>query len=281
MQRGMKYIDSSAPSRSLIEFASEMLSSYKSIHQMAYALALRDFSIQYRQSLIGIGWALLPPIIAAVGVHTAIKSQILSLQTPDMPLAIYIIIGTIVWQVFSEAVNTTVQSFNRMKPIISKMHIPLESLFLSRLYQGLVGIALRIVFIVAVVLWFNYEVSPKLALGLFLMIPLSVFGSVIGLMLAPFGLMLQDIVRGLQVFFAGLFFITPVVYVPAKSGFLGVIHQYNPIFWFIDTIRHFSVDQPSVFTGYALAVSYALPFVVLAMIIFARTALPHAIERMG
>jgi len=117
----------------LMAMASDILKS----HSLGLRLAKRNIKALYRQSLLGYFWSLIPPLVTSF-VWILLNSQkVVSIEISDVPYPLFVIVGTILWQVFAESVIAPLKSVGQGKSILTKINFPRESLILSGIYEVL------------------------------------------------------------------------------------------------------------------------------------------------
>ena len=73
--------------------------------ELSVALAQRDISAMYRQSILGYAWAFLP-VLATTGIFLILRSGgAFETGEAKIPYPVYLLTGSILWQVFADAVN--------------------------------------------------------------------------------------------------------------------------------------------------------------------------------
>lgn len=261
--------------------AGAMLRDLRAARELGWRLFVRDVSAQYRQSLLGLLWALLPALATGL-VFIALQSQrVLGLGETQIPYPVYVLLGTTFWQVFVEALNAPLKSVTAAKPILARIQFPREALILSSAYLVAWNALMKSIVLVGVLVWF--EVSPTTGL---LFAPLAVallilLGLAIGLALTPIGLLYTDIASGLVIATQLWFFATPVVYPAPKAFPLSLLATLNPVSPLLSGARDLTalgtLSDPLGFCVMALVACLAFAG---AWLLY-RIALPVLIERMS
>ncbi|HTI99145.1 MAG TPA: ABC transporter permease [Dongiaceae bacterium] len=249
--------------------------------ELAWRLFLRDTSAQYRQSLFGYVWAFIPPLMASLPFVFLSSQGVMNIKGTSIPYAAYAMIGTIVWQIFVDALNTPLKIVILSKVMLAKINFPREAIILSGLGQVLFGFLIRLVLLVGIFLWFH--IPPPATVFLFPLgvLALILMGTMVGIFLTPFGLLYSDVQMTIPVFTMFLMFLTPVVYPPPTQGLAAQVMQWNPLAPLMVVTRNWlttgSMEQSGAFF-LVLAATLLLLFV--GWVIY-RLALPHVIARIG
>lgn len=199
-------------------FAAALRSDLRVAPAVAWHLFVRRLQAGYRQSWLGYLWLLLPPL-ATSGAWVYLNSaRILDVGPTELPYPVYVLTGTLLWQVFADALGAPLQQLSTARAILTKSRIPHEAMLLAGVVEVGFNFLVRLAVLVPVLLWFGVRWSPTLPLVPLGVAALALLGFSIGLLLAPVGLLYQDVSRGLTLALGIWFFLTPIIYPPAASG---------------------------------------------------------------
>lgn len=249
--------------------------------ELAWRLLVRDISAQYRQSLLGIFWAFVPPIVTAAGLTLATNSNVVNFGATDLPYPAYVMFSTALWQTFVDAVNGPVQAVTKAKMMLAKINFPREALILAKLGEVFFNFAIKLLLIVGLFIWFQIPVNWTVILAPVALIHLVLLGTLVGVLLAPLGALYQDFSNGLTLLTGFWLFITPVIYpVPSEGGFKTIV-QLNPVTPLLVTTRELATTgEISNAAGFWVASAIAIIGLLLAWLIY-RLAMPFVVERMS
>jgi len=206
-----------------------MFRDLRDCRELAWRLFIRDVSAKYRQSLLGILWAFIPPILTGAIFIILQSKKIVNFGHTDIPYPVFALVGTTLWQLFTESLNAPLISVNTAKPMITKINFPREALILSAFYQVLFNLLIKSLIIIAILIYFHLVVGWSLLLAFPVILILILLGITIGLFLTPFGMLYTDISSSLIVVTQLWFFVTPVVYPPPKSFPFSLLATANPV----------------------------------------------------
>ncbi|MDJ0619009.1 MAG: ABC transporter permease [Calothrix sp. MO_192.B10] len=249
--------------------------------ELAWRLLVRDISAQYRQSLLGIFWAFLPPIITAASFTLAKSNGIINIGNTELPYPAYVMFSMTLWQTFTESLNGPVQAVLSAKPMLARINFPREALILAKLGEVFFNFGIKLILIVGLFIWFKFPVNWSIILAPVALIHLVALGTFIGLLLAPMSALYQDITRGLTLIMGFWLFLTPVVYPVPSDGVFGSIVKLNPVTPLLVTTRELAttgvVSNPQ---GFWVASLISIVGLLLAWI-FYRLAMPFVVERIS
>jgi lipopolysaccharide transport system permease protein len=249
--------------------------------ELAWRLFLRDVSAQYRQSYLGYVWAFLPPLISSLTFVFLNSQGLFSTGKTGVSYAAFAMIGTLLWQVFVDALNAPVHALQSSKSMLAKINFPRESVLVAGIAMVLFNFLVRLVLLAGVLLFFHVEPDEGL-----LIFPLAVFGLILlgtasGLAVAPLGALYGDIGRAIPLITSFWMLLTPVVYPARTTGLAGWLATWNPVSPLIMVARNSLTGEPLTPLAPFFWVLSASLLVLLAGWIGFRIAMPHLIARMG
>jgi len=249
--------------------------------ELAWRLFVRDLSAQYRQTFLGYVWAFLPPLAASLTFIFLNAQGIVKIDTGGMPYAAFAMMGTLLWQVFVDAMQMPSQALAQARPMLAKINFPREAILMAGAYMVGFNFLVRLVLLVGVMAWWKVVPNQSLALFLPAILALVICGMAFGMMLAPLGGLYGDITRGIPIVAQFWMLLTPVVYPARTSGLAGALAQFNPVSPLIVTARETLSGQPLTFLPAFVLVTIISLLVLIAGWIGFRIAMPHLIARMG
>ena len=249
--------------------------------ELAWRLFIRDINAQYRQSALGFFWAVVPAIVTAIGFTLAKNNGIVNIGETDLPYPAYVLFSTTLWQTFIESLNAPIQAVGAAKAMLAKINFPREAIVLSQLGQVGFNFGIKLILIIGMFIWFKMPVTWSAIIAPVALIHLVIFGTAIGLFLAPIAALYQDIGRFLVIVIGTWLFLTPVVYPVPTAGMLRKIVSLNPVTPLLVTTRELAttgvISNPS---GFWLVSIVAMVGLLLSWI-FYRQAMPYVVERIS
>ena len=233
--------------------------------ELIWRLFVRDFSAMYRQSVLGVAWAFIMPIVA-VGLFVGMSSAgILNIGDVDMPYPLYVIIGITVWNFFIAGLTKTSGAVISGGAMITKINFPRVALVFSATGQTLVDFLIRVVLIAIIFMY--YGIMPGaggVLLAAVCLVPIYLMMLGLGMFLSVTAGVLRDVANILNYLFMVLMFLTPVVYPIEGDGVLARANVYNPFNYFVNLPRDLIVEGHSDMVGGFLLASVISLFVFYA-----------------
>ncbi len=258
-----------------------MLQDLKASRELAWRLFVRDISARYRQSIIGVFWAFLPPIITGLVFIILQSKKVVNLGATDIPYPVYVLVGTTLWQVFTESLNAPLKSVIAAKPMLAKINFPREALIVSAFYDVLFNLLIKSIILVGILVYFKVPLTWGLLMAPMAILILILLGMSIGLLLTPLGTLYTDVTQGLIVVTSFWFFLTPVIYPPPQSYPYSLLATLNPVSPILMGARDLLTKGVFTNIGPFLVVSGLTILALFIAWMIYRIAFPIIIERMS
>ena len=141
---------------------------YRELFQV---LAGRDVAVRYKQTVIGIVWAVMRPFLTML-IFTIIFSRIAKLPSDgDAPYALMVLAGLLPWTFFSTALGDASLSLVTNSNLISKVYFPRLIIPTATIVVSFVDLLISFVILVAMMVWYRFAPTVNiLALPLFVIL---------------------------------------------------------------------------------------------------------------
>lgn len=238
-------------------------------HELLYFLAWRDIKVRYKQTVIGVLWAILQPVLTMV-VFTAIFGKFARIPSEGVPYPIFAYTALVPWQFFANSLTRAITSVVTSANLISKVYFPRLLVPLSAPVSGTVDFAIAFVILLIMMVWFGIAPTWRI-----LTVPLFWFQSVLtalaaGLWLSALHARYRDVGHALSFLVQLWMFASPVVYpVSLVKEVWRPLYSLNPMVGVIEGFRwailgrgHLDVELlfPAVILTLALLSSGAVYF---------------------
>jgi lipopolysaccharide transport system permease protein len=229
----------------------------------------RDFFSIYKQSFIGVFWAFIMPLISVGTFIILNRSGVFTIGEIDVPYPIYAILGLAYWQLFSTGLVASSNSLVKAGSMIVKINFSKKSLVFASAGQSIVPFLIQ--FILVIILFFTYKISPHITILLFplFIIPIMLLTVGLGLILSLLNGIVRDFGIALSVFLTFLMFLTPVFYAKPRVGILLPITKFNPLFYLVQTPRELILmGKISEWKGFLYSSIISLVIFIIFLIVF-------------
>ena len=232
-------------------------------------LVSRDFKTKYKRSILGVFWSFLNPLMMML-VQYYVFSTIFKNDVPHF--AAYLIIGSVMFNFFSESVGMSLTSILGNAGLITKVYMPKYIYPLTRVLSSLVNLLISLIPMLIVCLFTGVQFQKSAVLALYFMLCLVIFSLGIGLVLSTSMVFFRDTQFLWNVMNMMWMYATPIFYPETiLPDNLRVVLNFNPLYHFIRNTRICILDgispEPMV---YIQCMLIALGAILVGAIVFQR-----------
>lgn len=231
--------------------------------ELFFFLAWRDILVRYKQTTIGIAWALGRPLITML-VFTLVFSTLAKLPSDGAPYPILVFAALLPWQFFSSAISGAGDSLVSNAGMISKVYFPRLVIPASALIVSLVDFLISGVILVGLMIWYGFAPSLRmLTLPIFIFVVFSAAMGA-GLWIAALNVKYRDFRIAIPFAVQLGLYISPVGFssavVPEQWRLL---YSLNPMVGVIDGFRWAILGKGTAFYWPGFLLSFLLVLVML------------------
>jgi lipopolysaccharide transport system permease protein len=130
--------------------------------ELFYVLAWRDVAVRYKQTVIGVLWALLQPLLTMI-VFTVVFGRIAKLPAPGMaPYALLVYAGMLPWQFFATALSGASGSLTGNASLVGKVYFPRLIVPTSAVVVAFIDLLISFLILIALMAWFRFMPSVRI-----------------------------------------------------------------------------------------------------------------------
>lgn len=206
--------------------------------ELFYFLAWRDILVRYKQTVMGIAWAVVRPFLTMV-IFTIIFSRVAKLHAPAaVPYALLVMAGMLPWQFISASFAASAESLVENSNLVSKIYFPRLIVPASSVITSFVDFLITLVLMAVMMAWYHFVPDWRL-IGLPLFVLLAFFASMgVGLWLCALNVEYRDFRYIIPFVVQFGLYVSPVGFsravVPVKYSLL---FSLNPVVGVIDGFR--------------------------------------------
>ena len=178
---------------------------------LLYFLAWRDIKVRYKQTVLGVSWAVIQPILTMV-IFSVLFGRMAKIPSDGVPYPIFSFAALLPWTYFAQALNQSANSLVGSAHIVTKVYFPRLVVPTAAVIPGLVDFV--IAFLVLAGLMVYYSVVPTLGIFLLPAFLLLAFITTLGFgyWFAALNIRYRDVRHAMPFFIQLWLFVTPVVY---------------------------------------------------------------------
>jgi lipopolysaccharide transport system permease protein len=205
--------------------------------ELVYFLAWRDIKVRYKQTAIGVAWAVLQPL-AMMAVFTILFGKLANIPSEGVPYPLFAYAALLPWQLFSRTISESTSSLIKDQRLITRVYFPRIIVPLATTIAAIVDFAIASGLLV--VLMFVYGVTPGAAViwlpAFILLMVIAALG--VGFWFSALNVEYRDVMYTVPFIIQFWFFVTPVVYpsslVPERWQ---ILYGLNPMVGVIEGFR--------------------------------------------
>jgi ABC-type polysaccharide/polyol phosphate export permease len=186
-------------------------------------LVIRNLKVRYKNSVLGILWYLLNPLLMTL-VFTVLFTVMIHSDIENYP--VFFMCGFLPWAFFSSSLTSSTASIVNNAGLIKKVYFPREILPLVEVLSNLVNFLLALLVLFGMLFVFRMPLQPAVALLPLIILTQVIFTVGMGLLLSTADVFYRDTQHILEVVLQAWFFLTPIFYsitsLPESADVLGV-----------------------------------------------------------
>ena len=245
--------------------------------ELLYFLTLRDLKVRYKQTVLGVAWVLLQPLIT-MAIFTVFLGFLVRVPTGGVPYPLMVFMGLLPWTFFSTSVLAAAQSMVGNASLITKVYFPRVLIPAATVAARLVDFAISLFILAGMILFYRlvrgypiYFTWNLLALPALLALLLTLtLGMCI--LVACVNVKYRDVGIALPVLVQLWMFVSPIVYsanlVPQRWR---TLYSLNPLVGLVESFRSSLLGTPFHWPGLAITIGVTFLLLIGASLLFRRT----------
>ena len=239
--------------------------------ELLYFLVLRDVSVRYKQTVLGVAWAVLQPVFSML-IFTVIFGKLAKMPSEGQPYALFVYAGLLPWMFFSNAVTTASQSLVNQQSLLTKIYLPRLFVPAAAVGGGLVDLAVSFAVFACLMLFYG-AVPGWGVLAMPMLVLMTIVAALgVGLTLAAVTVTYRDFRYVIPFMVQAWMYISPVIYpvslVPPRWQWLLAV---NPMAGIIDAYRSSLLDLPWNFLTLSVSALSAVALLTYGLFFFRKT----------
>lgn len=214
--------------------------------EVLYFLVWRDVKVRYRQTVFGVGWAVLQPL-AAVLIFSVVFGRLAGIPSDGLPYPVFAYAGLLPWSFFSQALTRCSGSLVGEAHLITKVYFPRLIVPLAAMVRPALDTLFSFAAFVALMLWFGIRPTWGIVLLPLFLLFAFVAALAIGLWLAPTNVRYRDVSLAVPFLTQVGMYLSPVVYpvslVPKEWR---AVYVLNPMAGVIEGFRWALLGKPGL-----------------------------------
>lgn len=244
-----------------------------SYRELAWIFAKRDLQLRYRQTALGVGWAVLQPLVG-VAIFSVVFGHLTKVPHEGIAYPVFVYAGLAAWTFLAAAVTRAAEILVEQRDMITRVYFPRTLAPLAAVLPPLVDLGLSL--LVVGVFMIIFGEAPDLAL---LLLPLWILAMLVlafgvGLSLSALNVRFRDVRHALPFVIQVWLFASPIVYPSSLfEGGWRYLYALNPVVGIVDGFRWSLTDAPAPPAADLLSALVGLLLLATGLVYF------HRVER--
>lgn len=216
----------------------------KEYRDLFYFLVWRDVKVLYAQTVLGLSWAILQPLIQII-IFSIVFGKVARVPTEGVPYLLFATVAIIPWSYMSQAMTQSSDSLVKGQQLLGKIYFPRLIFPIVPILARLIDFGISMILILGVAIY--YRVMPTWNLMLFplLVIMMMSVPAGVGMWLSAMAIQFRDVKHAMPFVVRMLIYSAPIVYstssIPEAYRF---IYSLNPIVGVIEGFRSCMLGTP-------------------------------------
>ena len=229
--------------------------------ELLYFLTWRDVKVRYKQTELGIAWAIIQPLFTML-VFTLFFGRLAGVPSDNVPYPIFAFTGLLAWTFFSNAITTSGNSLVGSAHLITKVYFPRMIIPGAAVAAGLVDFAIAFVILVLLMIYYGVGFTWNMLMFPVMVLLTTLLALGVGMWLSALNVKYRDIRFALPFMVQLWMYLSPIIYptsfLPAK---LRSVLLLNPMTGIIEGYRSSLFGRP--FNWISLAISAVITLLLL------------------
>ena len=239
--------------------------------ELLYFLTLRDLKVRYKQTLMGVAWVLIQPLLTTL-IFTIVFTRFVRLDTAGIPYPLFALSGLLLWLFFANAVTNCTQSLLSNTDLITKVYFPRLLIPAASVGAGLVDLAVAFLLLIAITIYYGFPLTwNALVLPLFVGL-MALLATGVGVLSSALTVKYRDLRHALPFVIQIWMFASPVIYpaslVPSDWRLLLLL---NPVAGILEGFRSALFGRSFNWSNIAIAAAITVALLLIGVYVFRRS----------
>jgi len=241
-------------------------------HELLFFLTWRDVKVRYKQAALGIGWAVIQPIMQMV-VFSFIFGRMGNFDSEGIPYPIFTFLGILPWNLFSKSLSSASNSMVKNAGLLKKVYVPRLILPIASILPNFIDFLIGFCILAVLIIYYGIAISW----GMLVLIPLTALAMLsavsVGLWLAAINVKYRDVKQVTPFLISLWMWITPVAYSSTEipEGIWRYVYSLNPMVGVVNGFRWAIVGGKTPGETFFISTAVMLILLIFGLIYFRKT----------
>jgi lipopolysaccharide transport system permease protein len=209
-----------------------------------FFLVWRDMKVQYAQTILGLAWAILNPLVQVL-IFTIIFGKVAKLSTEGTPYMLFCSLAVIPWTYMSDAMTHSSESLISGQSMLGKIYFPRVIFPLTSIFSKLINFGISLVIVMGMMVYYGIAPTWNLVYFPFFLMLMICIPAGVGMWLSALAIRFRDVKFAMNFIIRMLMYTAPIVYsasaIPEKYRML---YSLNPLVGTIEGFRACLLGTP-------------------------------------
>jgi lipopolysaccharide transport system permease protein len=249
-------------------FASLDLREIWKYRELLYFLTVRDIKIRYTQTLLGVAWAVLQPVITTA-IFTVIFSTFARFDTRDVPYPLFALSGLIIWLFVHTSISLASNSFVNNTSLVTKVYFPRLIVPIAASLATLFDLLFGVLILVILIVYFGTPLNAELVLAPLFVFLALVLAVAFGTLFSALNVRFRDVKFALPFLLQVWMIASPVFYpMTLLSEKWKMVFAVNPLTGILDGFRSSLFGAPFDWTVIGISSVSLLLLTLISFFVF-------------
>jgi lipopolysaccharide transport system permease protein len=234
--------------------------------ELLYFLTWRDIKVRYKQTAIGVVWAILQPVLTTA-IFTAIFTQFARFESLETPYSLFALSGLLLWLFVNNSINMSSNSLVGNANLVTKVYFPRLIVPISATLAGLLDLALGFLILFGLMFYYGVDLTWQILLAPVFVVQAILLTLSFGTLFSALNVRFRDVKFALPFALQIWLFLSPVFYpLNIFSEKRQILLAFNPLSGILEGFRA-SLFGTS-FNWTIIGISFALTLILMLVSIF-------------
>lgn len=215
-----------------------MIENVVNSRELIWQLFKRDLLAGSKQSVLGILWIVISPLVGIVSWVLMNEAGVLHPGALDIPYPLYVLFGTAIWGLFMAFYSAAASSLTSVGGLLVQAKFSHEALVAQQMAHTVIVVIVNMLLLLSVWGIFGATFHWSVLLFPFSLIPMFLLGTGIGMVVSVFAVLIRDMTKTITTLLGLAMFMTPVVYAAdVQSAWLQRLIAWNPLTYLVGGAR--------------------------------------------
>jgi len=230
--------------------------------ELLYFLTWRDVKVRYKQTLLGVAWAILQPLLTML-IFTLLFGRLAGIKSDGIPYPIFAYAGLLIWTFFANAVTNSGNSLVGSANLITKIYFPRIIIPGAAVGAGLVDLGIAFLIQIGLMLYYHVTITRAIVMVPLLVLLATLLALGVGMWLSALNVKYRDIRYAIPFLIQLWMFASPIIYPESMlQGKMRYILRVNPLTGIVENFR-VALFGHSNFHWQSLGISAAITLFIL------------------